>query len=42
MNESQMPALLVAHRRPGFYFRVIDEGIIEAGDSFPSSLDRVS
>src|ERR1700730_9350399 len=32
MNESRMPALLVAHRRPGFYFRVIEEGIIEAGD----------
>ena len=32
MNESRMPALLVAHGRPGFYFRVIEEGIIEAGD----------
>ena len=28
----EMPALLVAHRRPGFYFRVIEEGEIEAGD----------
>src|SRR5215472_3519180 len=27
-----MPALLVAHRRPGFYFRVIEEGEIGAGD----------
>jgi ferredoxin-NADP reductase/MOSC domain-containing protein YiiM/ferredoxin len=28
----QIPALLVAHRRPGFYFRVIEEGEIGAGD----------
>ena len=33
MNEPQMPALLVAHHRPGFYFRVIEEGKVEAGDS---------
>jgi ferredoxin-NADP reductase/MOSC domain-containing protein YiiM len=32
MNEPQMPALLVAHGRPGFYFRVIEEGRVEAGD----------
>jgi ferredoxin-NADP reductase/MOSC domain-containing protein YiiM len=32
MNEPQMAALLVAHGRPGFYFRVIEEGEIEAGD----------
>lgn len=32
MNEPQMPALLVAHGRPGFYFRVIEEGGVEAGD----------
>ena len=32
MNEPQMPALVVAHHRPGFYFRVLDEGEIEAGD----------
>jgi ferredoxin-NADP reductase/MOSC domain-containing protein YiiM len=32
MNEPQMPALLVAHGRPGFYFRVLDEGEVEAGD----------
>src|SRR6202046_4566577 len=25
MNESRMAALLVSHRRPGFYFRVIEE-----------------
>src|SRR3954471_14682996 len=32
MNEPQMAALLVAHDRPGFYFRVLDEGEVEAGD----------
>ena len=32
MNEPQMPALLVAHGRPGFYFRVPQEGEVEAGD----------
>jgi MOSC domain-containing protein YiiM/ferredoxin len=32
MNESQMAALLVAHGRPGFYFRVLEEGEVEAGD----------
>ena len=33
MNNPQMPALLVSHRRPGFYFRVIEEGEIGAGDA---------
>jgi ferredoxin-NADP reductase/MOSC domain-containing protein YiiM/ferredoxin len=32
MNNPQMPALLVAHHRPGFYFRVIEEGEVEAGE----------
>ena len=32
MNEPQMASLLVAHGRPGFYFRVIEEGELEAGD----------
>ena len=32
MNEPRMPALLVAHGRPGFYFRVLEEGEVEAGD----------
>ncbi len=31
-NEPRMAALLVAHRRPGFYLRVIEEGEVEAGD----------
>jgi ferredoxin-NADP reductase/MOSC domain-containing protein YiiM len=32
MNNPQMPALLVSHRRPGFYLRVIQEGEVGAGD----------
>lgn len=32
MNEPLMPALLVSHDRPGFYFRVIDEAEVGAGD----------
>jgi ferredoxin-NADP reductase/MOSC domain-containing protein YiiM len=32
MKEPQMAALLVAHGRPGFYFRVLEEGEVEAGD----------
>jgi hypothetical protein len=32
MEEPQMAALLVAHGRPGFYLRVLEEGEVEAGD----------
>jgi ferredoxin-NADP reductase/MOSC domain-containing protein YiiM/ferredoxin len=32
MNDARIPALLVAHRRPGFYFRVLEEGEVQAGD----------
>ncbi len=32
MNDARIPALLVSHRRPGFYFRVLEEGEVEAGD----------
>ncbi|HZQ53267.1 MAG TPA: MOSC and FAD-binding oxidoreductase domain-containing protein [Bryobacteraceae bacterium] len=32
MNEPRMPALLTASGRPGFYFRVLQEGEVEAGD----------
>jgi ferredoxin-NADP reductase/MOSC domain-containing protein YiiM len=32
LAEPQMAALLVAHRRPGFYFRVLREGLVQAGD----------
>jgi ferredoxin-NADP reductase/MOSC domain-containing protein YiiM len=33
LNEPRMAALLVAHNRPGFYFRVLEEGEIGAGDA---------
>jgi ferredoxin-NADP reductase/MOSC domain-containing protein YiiM len=32
MNDPRMPALLVSHHRPGFYFRVLREGPVQAGD----------
>jgi ferredoxin-NADP reductase/MOSC domain-containing protein YiiM len=32
MNEPRMPRLLVTHSRPGFYFRVLQEGEVQAGD----------
>ncbi len=32
MNDPQIPALLVARHRPGFYFRVLEEGEVQAGD----------
>ena len=31
-NEPRMPALLVEHHRPGFYFRVLEEGEVGASD----------
>jgi ferredoxin-NADP reductase/MOSC domain-containing protein YiiM len=31
IGEPRMPALLVSHRRPGFYCRVLTEGEVEAG-----------
>ena len=32
MNDPRIPALLVSHHRPGFYFRVLKEGHVQAGD----------
>src|SRR5271163_2154316 len=32
MNDPQIPALLVSRHRPGFYFRVLNEGEVQAGD----------
>jgi len=32
LNEPEMAALLVKHGRPGFYFRVLQEGDVEAGN----------
>ena len=34
-----MPSLLVLHKRPGFYFRVIEEGDIGAGDEIVKVAD---
>jgi ferredoxin-NADP reductase/MOSC domain-containing protein YiiM len=39
MNDPQMPALLVAHRKPGFYLRVLQEGEVEAGDEIVKVAD---
>ena len=39
MNEPRMPALLVAHHRPGFYFRVLQEGEVGAGDDIVKLAD---
>lgn len=38
IGEPAMAALLVAHRRPGFYCRVLTEGVVEAGDE----IERIS
>ena len=32
MNDPRIPALLVSHHRPGFYFRVLQQGEVQAGD----------
>ena len=45
MNEPRMAALLVSHGRPGFYFRVIEEGEVEAGEEIvklASGAERMS
>src|SRR3984885_7658656 len=39
MNEPRMPALLVALHRPGFYFRVLQEGEVGAGDEIVKITD---
>ena len=39
MNNPQMPSLLVSHKRPGLYFRVIDEGESGAGDEIVKVVD---
>ena len=40
MNEPQMAALVVAHHGPGFYFRVLEEGDVEAGDNIVKVFGR--
>lgn len=39
MSDPRMPALLVAHHRPGFYFRVLEEGDVGAGDDIVKIAD---
>ena len=39
LQQPEMAALLVAHRRPGFYLRVIEEGEIGAGDRIAKLAD---
>lgn len=39
MAEPAMPALLVSHHRPGFYFRVLEEGEAGAGDEIVKVAD---
>ena len=39
MDNPQMAALLVSHRRPGFYCRVITEGEVGAGDGIQKIAD---
>src|SRR5262245_64366540 len=33
LSDPRIPALLVSHHRPGFYFRVLQEGDVAAGDA---------
>jgi ferredoxin-NADP reductase/MOSC domain-containing protein YiiM/ferredoxin len=45
MNNPEMASLLVSHRKPGFYFRVLTEGEVGAGDDIQkiaAGPDRVS
>ncbi len=39
LNDPQMPALLVSHHRPGFYLRVIEPGLVGAGDEIVKVAD---
>jgi len=39
MNEPRMPALLTSSGRPGFYFRVLQEGDVGAGDEIVKVAD---
>jgi ferredoxin-NADP reductase/MOSC domain-containing protein YiiM/ferredoxin len=41
MDDPQMAAKLVAHHRPGFYFRVLEEGEVGAGDEITKVADGV-
>jgi ferredoxin-NADP reductase/MOSC domain-containing protein YiiM/ferredoxin len=40
MDDPRIPALLVSRRRPGFYFRVLQEGEVQAGDEIVKLASR--
>jgi len=42
MNDARMPELLVGHHRPGFYFRVLQEGEVGAGDDIIRIIDSLT
>lgn len=39
LGRPDLPSLLVAHHRPGFYLRVITEGVVTAGDDIVKTTD---
>src|SRR3954466_2604798 len=39
MDDPAMPSLLVAHHRPGFYLRVLEEGVVRADDAIVKVAD---
>jgi ferredoxin-NADP reductase len=39
MDEPKMAAFLISHHRPGFYFRVLEEGEVGAGDEITKASD---
>ncbi len=39
LDEPRLPSLLVSHRRPGFYLRVLQEGWVQAGDEIVKLTD---
>ena len=39
MDDPAMPSLLVAHHRPGFYLRVLEEGPVQPGDAIVKVAD---
>jgi ferredoxin-NADP reductase/MOSC domain-containing protein YiiM/ferredoxin len=39
MDDPRMPSLVVAHHRPGFYLRVLEEGEVHAGDEIEKIAD---
>ncbi len=39
LGRPDMPSLLVAHHRPGFYLRVLAEGVVTAGDDIVKTAD---